>query len=193
MRALIVAATLLIPAVAFAQVGSSSGGTSSGGGSGGASGATAPAPSRGGSSGVSSPPSVAPSLSPTRTAPVGGSPVAPNVSPTQAAPVTGRSGTQVRPDPSPTQAAPVDSPVPGGGSAIGTRNGVAPTVGAAGGRTGQEQITQEEEVRQREAREARMRASEERLRNLIRDICTECDYGRLRSPSSASTVVKAKG
>ncbi len=203
MRALIITVALLIPAFALAQSGSSGGSSSGGASSGGAStgggfGTTAPA--GGGSSGVTSPPSVAPNLSPTQTAPVGSSPVAPNVSPTQTTPVTGSSDGQVRPDPSPTQAAPVQTPSPGGGTRSGAIGGAAPATGAASGRQIPGSTTPEAEAaqREREAREARLRASEERLRRLIRDICTGCDYGPRRSNSttdvnSTSNVVRVKG
>lgn len=47
-------------------------------------------------------------------------------------------------------------------------------------------------MREREAREARMQRSEERLRALIRDICSGCDYAP-RDPQTTSNVVRVKG
>ena len=188
MRALLIAVAVVMPAVALAQVGSSSGaGGSSTGGSGGRS-------TGGGGSGVASPPSVSPNVSPTRTAPVGRSSTVPNVSPTQTAPVRSPSGGEVRPDPSPTQAAPAQRPELGGGSRGTTAGEAAPGAGATpGGRTAQEQISDAQAVREREAREARLRASEERLRTLIRDICTGCDYGTLSLRTTTTNVVRVKG
>ncbi len=100
----------------------------------------------------------------------------------------------MRPDPSPTLGAPTGSSVPVGGSTSGAQNGVPPTGGAAvsGRRTNGEQATDAEIAREREAREARLRANEERLRSLIRDICTGCDYGTLRS-GTVTNAVRAKG
>ncbi len=182
MRVLLIAATVLLPMIGLAQTGSPSGGASGGG-----------AAPTGGSSGVVSPPSMAPNVSPTQTAPVGPSPTSPNVSPTRTAPLTSATGGQVRPDPSPTQAAPVDARVPGGGTPRGALNGRASAVGTAPGRTTpQQQTTEAEAIREREAREARLRASEERLRSLIRDICTGCDYSTLR-PRTTTSVVRARG
>jgi hypothetical protein len=45
--------------------------------------------------------------------------------------------------------------------------------------------------RERERREARLRQSEERIRRLIRDICTGCEGAR--ATGTRSRVVRAKG
>lgn len=199
MRGFMIVAMLLMPVAAFSQSGSSSGGSSSGGSSGGGASSAgsvsggsirSPSPSSvGGSSGIVSPPSTASNLSPTQAAPVGRSPVAPNVSPTQAAPVTAAPGEQVRPDPSQTLAAPVQSLVPSGGTRPGTADGAAPTAGGVAGRqTPSSPEVEAARVREMEAREAKFRASEERIRKLMRDICTGCDY---RDPPTRSTAKNA--
>ena len=193
-RALLIAVAVLMPMMALAQTGSSGAGGSSSGAGGSSSGGSV-GTSRGGGSGVVSPPSVSPNISPTQTAPVGRSSTVPNVSPTQTAPLRSPSGGRVRPNPSPTQAAPAQRPALGGGTSGETQSGSTPSSGATtGGRTPQEQISDAEAVREREAREARLRASEERLRTLIRDICTGCDYGTSTVRTTTTTnVVRVKG
>jgi len=169
MRFAIVAGLLVLPLPALAQVSSPSAPSIS---------PSAPA-TRG----------TAPAPTPTVPAPA---PLAPNVSPTQAAPVD--TAPRVRPDTSPTQAAPVPSPVQTPGQTPGTGPQRA-TTPAAGGRPNRNEATQPadegERQRDRDLREARLRASDERIRRLIRDICIGCENPVPRATRTA--VVRAKG
>jgi hypothetical protein len=90
--------------------------------------------------------------------------------------VTSPGSPVARPDPSPTQAAPVDSAVQGADQGI--LRGPANTAGgAASSRRTAIPREQADDERERKEREKRLQASEERIRRLVRDICTGCDYG----------------
>jgi hypothetical protein len=78
----------------------------------------------------------------------------------------------------------------GGGGRAG---GAVGTGASSAGRAAQEPISDAEAARERAAREERLRASEERLRTLIRDICTGCDYGSLSTRTTTTNVVRVKG
>ena len=161
--------------------GASSGGVSSGGVSGGISG-SAPATSLSspGNTGSSQPPVAAPP------------PLSPNISPTQAAPPNSPAVGQSRVDPSPTQASPLPSPVPEPSVSSGTR----PATGVQGGRTGLSATGQNAQTtpadraaeRERDKRAERLRASEERVRRLVRDICTGCSSAGEARRTTASRV-----
>jgi hypothetical protein len=171
MRVAVIASLLLLPLPSFAQTSSPSAPSTSPS-------TSAPSPS--------GPSSTSPSSqTPTVPAPP---PLSPNVSPSQAAPVQSPGVPQVTPDPSPTQAAPLPSPVPTRG-----RSRPAETSPGTGSRVpgGQAAQTAEDVEKERQRREERLRASDERLRRLIRDICIGCE-----SPGPARTrgrVVRAKG
>lgn len=138
-----------------------------------------------------SPPSPSPSPSTQPPTPIvpAPAPLAPNVSPTQAAPVQSPTSPPVTPDPSPSQAAPLPSPVPTPGTT--TRPRQAPA--AAGTRVNRDQATpsNEEMERERQRREERLRANDQRLRRLIQDICIGC--GGPAPTGTRRSVVRAKG
>ncbi len=182
--------TVAFGTAAFAQTGGSSGGSSGGASSGGASSGgvsggisgSAPATSLSspGNTGSSQPPVAAPP------------PLSPNISPTQAAPPNSPALGQSRVDPSPTQAAPLPSPVPEPSVSSGTR----PATGVQGGRTGPSATGQNAQTtpadraaeRERDKRAERLRASEERVRRLVRDICTGCSSAGETRRTTASRV-----
>jgi hypothetical protein len=186
---------------ALAQTGGSSGGSSGGASSGGASsgGVSSGGVSGGGVSGgisgsapatsLSSPGNTGSSQPPVAAPP----PLSPNISPTQAAPPNSPAVGQSRVDPSPTQASPLPSPVPEPSVSSGTR----PATGVQGGRSGPSATGQNAQTtpadraaeRERDKRAERLRASEERVRRLVRDICTGCSSaGEGRRTATASRV-----
>jgi hypothetical protein len=170
MRAAIVACMLTLPFAALAQTGSSSGTTSGG-----------------------SAPSASPSTTQTPSSPAAPVPTAPIRSQVDTPPVA-PSSPPVVPDPSiqtgPTPDTAQPPPLPSGPVRTSPAQGAPATRGATRDRAAAPPEETEQE-RERERREARLRQSEERIRRLIRDICTGCEGPR--ATGTRSRVVRAKG